>query len=281
MNIPDYVEEILAKNLGSKGWSINKPSHGLSKESYIASNNIHKVFIKFDVNIKPLKRVCDLNLAPQLLSSGEYNKRTYIIQEFIEGKFPDRSWFTSNLIDLATFINKYHSDNTLFEILKKNSKLDYFSNVSDSLLFIEHDLGNIKDEASSDFERYLSQLRDKSSELSTVEVVPTHADPNYKNFLLTKNKIYMIDWDDVRLSDPIRDIAPLLWWYVNKKKWPILFNKLDMPINDTLMNRFYWWMARQSLTIAIFFAKRHDIQQTQYYLEDFSAALNQENNPHF
>jgi hypothetical protein len=239
------------------------------------------VFIKFDVNIKPLKRVCDLNLAPQLLSSGEYNKRTYIIQEFIEGKFPDRSWFTSNLIDLATFINKYHSDNTLFEILKKNSKLDYFSNVSDSLLFIEHDLGNIKDEASSDFERYLSQLRDKSSELSTVEVVPTHADPNYKNFLLTKNKIYMIDWDDVRLSDPIRDIAPLLWWYVNKKKWPILFNKLDMPINDTLMNRFYWWMARQSLTIAIFFAKRHDIQQTQYYLEDFSAALNQENNPHF
>ncbi len=40
----------------------------------------------------------------------------------------------------------------------------------------------------------------------------------------------MVDWDDIRLSDPMQDIGLLLWWYVAREYWPAFFQNYGLPI---------------------------------------------------
>lgn len=274
------VIDILQKTFHSSNWIIQKTKHGLSKETFKVSNDKKMYFVKFDVNIPPLVRVVELGIAPKIVVTGTCKNKTYIIQEFIDGYYPSRNWFNVNLKKLAEFIKIYHSDRMLFDILKKDSEIDYKMNVQSSLKFVEKELEKVKeiikpDQIKNDLEKLISQ----SNNLIPVELTPIHTDPNYKNFLLFENKLYMLDWDDVRLSDPVRDIAPLLWWYVEKEKWQEFFKNFGLDLNDDLLNRIYWWMARQSLTIAIFFAKKKDENQVNNYLADFKSALNRDTNP--
>lgn len=275
------IEKILYNTFKTSGWIIQKPPYGLSKETYVAQNGPKRVFIKFEVNIPPLKRVSDLGLAPCLLSSGTYHNRTYVIQQFVKGIIPTRKWINNNLKKLAELIKSYHSDKELFYILKNNSKLDYKNNVNDSLKFVEKQLEEVKQIiiTNKNIENGIKKLMNESKNLRPVPLTVIHTDPNYKNMLLVGNRLYILDWDDVRISDPVRDIAPLLWWYIDKNKWPMFFNYLGIEMIDSLMNRFYWWMARQSLTIAIFFAKKNDVKKVNKYLVDFAAALNHSDNP--
>ncbi len=275
------IEEILNNTFKTGGWIIKKPLHGLTKETHIAQSGQKKVFLKFDVNVPPLKRLSDLGVTPRLLSYGTYHNRTYIIQEFINGTYPTREWINNNLNRLAKFIKIYHSDQKLFNILKSNSELDYRKNVDNSLKFVNKQLAEVKQIiiTNKKIEDGVKKLIDESKNLEPVELAPIHADPNYKNILLVNNQLYMFDWDDIRISDPIRDIAPLLWWYVDENKWAAFFDYFGIKITKSLMDKFYWWMAKQSLTIAIFFAKKNDVKKVKGYLTDFSAALNHQNNP--
>lgn len=54
-------------------------------------------------------------------------------------------------------------------------------------------------------------LTSHQSALPDEALVPTHGDISPKNFLITPHGLLMVDWDDVALADPLRDLGPLLW----------------------------------------------------------------------
>ena len=121
------------------------------------------------------------------------------------------------------------------------------------------------------------ELKHEAYTLHFDTMVPVHPDPNTKNMLLVDSRLMMVDWDNLQLSDPMRDAGLLLWWYVSPKQWPIFFQTYGLELDDKLANRIYWWAARNSLAIALWHVE-HKFDCTDF-LRDFIKALNNSNNP--
>ncbi len=121
-------------------------------------------------------------------------------------------------------------------------------------------------------------LKAQAQSLQPVKLVPVHPDPNTKNMLLVGNVLHTVDWDDIILSDPMRDAGQLLWWYVARKQWDEFFAAYSLPLDGALMRRIYWWAARTSFAIALWHVEHsHDCMP---FLKDFVAAIHGEGNPH-
>ena len=121
-------------------------------------------------------------------------------------------------------------------------------------------------------------LRRRSGDLLARGLVATHGDPNRKNLILTDG-VYLVDWDDLALSDPLRDIGQLLWWYVPRNKWKHFFEHFGLDTDDA-PDGLYWWVAAESLDVAIKLAEGRDHLHAQEFLDDFAAAIEQHANPH-
>ena len=122
------------------------------------------------------------------------------------------------------------------------------------------------------------KLKARSTCLDAVPLVPVHPDPNTKNILLTSDSLLMVDWDDMQLSDPMRDAGLLLWWYVAHHQWHEFFEAYGLTMNNGLIERIYWWAARTSFAIALWHVEHG--YDCRAFLLDFLAATNMESNPH-
>lgn len=106
----EEVRLILQKHFHRADGGITKPVDGQQKQCYIAQSEERRVFIKFDVPIPTSQRLGEIGAAPRVITSGIANGRSYIIQEYIAGSYPDRRWLAAHLPLLATFIRRYHDD---------------------------------------------------------------------------------------------------------------------------------------------------------------------------
>lgn len=106
----ENVRYILQKHFPKTKWNISQPKDGQLRASYIAQNERQRVFIKCNVPIDALHRLGEIEVAPRVLASGMCEGTTYVVQEYITGKYPDRRWFARYLPFLATFIRRYHDD---------------------------------------------------------------------------------------------------------------------------------------------------------------------------
>lgn len=73
--------------------------------------------------------------------------------------------------------------------------------------------------------------------------------------LVTRRRLTMIDWDDVLLSDPMRDVGLMLWWYLPQRAWPAFFEVYGPPMDR---NRIFWWVAKRSAELALWLGTRRD-----------------------
>ncbi len=267
------VEEIFKQHFPNKQWKISNPPDGMSSQVYIADGGQEKVFIKLSPHHSAaVKRLAELGLTPSVLFSGTYDNQPYIIQEFIDGKYPDRKWFANNLDTLAMFIHKYHSDDQLKQLLTSDELQTYEGHIKNELTVLEQSISESGSDVfdTKEVRDAIHLLKEKCKKLKVVPLVPTHADPNSKNFLLTSKGIMMVDWDDIILSDPMKDIGVMLWWYVPKEKWKIFFEHYGQEIDE---DKIYWWTARASIQIATWFAKRGDRENAQFFINDFLRAI--------
>ncbi|MGH2397215.1 MAG: phosphotransferase [bacterium] len=245
------INRILEEKLKMQGWTIEKPRKGRSKESYVADCGDVRVFVKFDVSDHLLKRLAELRVAPPLLASGHHGGRPFVIQQFVAGPYPERRWFAEHLSELAAFIRTYQNDERLRALLTAKRDPHYRQHIADELDAMR---GQLETASSpiicSDLIRDgFRRLQAQAKVLEEVKLVPTHTDPNRKNFILSGEQFVMIDWDDLFLSDPLRDVGLLLWWYVPKDKWKEFFGAYGQTVDRALLHRLYWWAAQRSLAI--------------------------------
>ncbi len=238
--------------------------------------------MKFDVSIWILQRLAELRVAPPLLGSGHYNNRAFVIQQFIDGSYPDPRWFVEHVSEIARIIRRYQSDGPLRSVMSADKAPSYRQHVARELSTLKE---RVKKRAlpafiSPAFRDGFGRFEEQAENLEKVALVPTHADPNYKNFLLMGDQVFMIDWDAITLSDPLRDVGPLLWWYVPKGKWGEFFDAYGEHLNQNLLDRLYCWTTRESLAVALWLEERGDRTEVHDFLEDFAAAIGHKDNPH-
>ncbi len=236
--------------------------------------------MKFDISVAPLHRLGEIGIAPRVLASGVLDDKRYVVQEYITGTYPNWQWFAHNLPTLAAFIKRYHSDQELAIILAEGADTDYHEHIAAEIAelatqFQSLDANELREPT---IVAAFELLKAQAHKLQPVKLVPIHADPNTKNMLLMGDTLRMVDWDDIKLSDPMRDAGQLLWWYVAKRQWGDFFAAYGLPVNEALIERIYWWAARTSLAIALWHIE-HSYDCTPF-LQDFVAAIHGESNPH-
>ncbi|HEV2067617.1 MAG TPA: phosphotransferase, partial [Thermomicrobiales bacterium] len=128
----------------------------------------------------------------------------------------------------------------------------------------------------------LARLHMSRHPLNEVPLVPAHTDPSPSNVLVASGRIYLVDWDGITLSDPMRDIGLLLWWCAPPERWAALLERFWLPDANSAasIDRIYWWSAVNSLRAALWI-DRHtsDEGAIASFLEDFREAEARRPNP--
>jgi aminoglycoside phosphotransferase (APT) family kinase protein len=279
-NSLEIVRSILRRHFQVSQWNITNPPDGQQKACFVARSADQSVFIKLDVPIAALHRLGEIGVAPQVLASGEVGGISYVIQEFVVGMYPDRQWFANHLATLARFIKRYHDDYPLTALLSMHVTTGFANHITLDLSTLEQQFRSLDVTELHTLEVELSfeRLKSWSKHLNSAILVPIHPDPNTKNILLFNDSLVMVDWDDMKLSDPMRDVGLLLWWYVSQHRWEEFFREFGLQMDEALLERIFWWAARTSFAIALWHIEHG--YDCQAFLKDFQAALNKENNPH-
>lgn len=274
--IRDRVDKLLESALGG-GWTVTRPRDGWAETAFVAEHGDRRAFVKVDVQIPILHRLAALGIVPPILAAGEYDGLSYVIQEFIEAPNPEPPWFANHLNELAILIRTYQQDETLKALLAATN-LTY---LADDLGWVEQcyqALSHAFDPSTlrPAYAHWLDQLPN----VRGAPVVATHGDLSRKNLLPVLGRIFLVDWDEVSLSDPMRDIGPLLWWYVPPARWPEFVRGYATSLGDSVIERAYWWSARTSLEVAHGFYEHGYRDRSEDFLEDFLAAAAAQDNPH-
>jgi thiamine kinase-like enzyme len=275
------VREILANHFLQQGWVLRKATQGLTSKCFIATSDGLELFVKLEEPGHVAQRAAELGIAPRVLAAGSHDGTPYIVQEYLHGTHPDRGWFARHLPQLAALIRKYHHDPVLAALLSKGEAPGYVEYIDTLLGDLEAQLTGLPDSPhKAELSPLLDELKDRARHLEPEDLVPTHADPNYNNFLLVGERVYLLDWDRASLSDPIRDVGPLLWWYVPEEKWPEFFAAFSLGLEKQAARKVYWWAAWQSCMVALWFARLGYPELAEPFIVDFRAALHGQANPH-
>jgi len=60
----EKVRQILQTKFQMSNWVITRPEDGQQKNGYVAQSDAYTVFIKFDVPVAVLQRLCEIEVAP-------------------------------------------------------------------------------------------------------------------------------------------------------------------------------------------------------------------------
>jgi thiamine kinase-like enzyme len=244
------IKKILNEKVKSGSWQLKDSPAGKSKTSYIAVLEDLKVFVKLESTNNALVRLSEIGITPKII----YVEENIIIQEFINGDYPTSDWIADNYDKFAKLIYKYHSDKKLKDILKKRISSDseapfttFLKEVRDWEKQID---GFSNDErAKNHLEKLVASRPKDISDLA----MPIHADPNICNFILKDNKIYSVDWDDIQLSDPLRDIGQFAWNYIPENKWELFVKECGFDFTAERKYRFFWWISILKLFVGFWF----------------------------
>lgn len=91
-----------------------------------------------------------------------------------------------------------------------------------------------------------------------------------------------MDWDGITLSDPLRDIGLILWWFVPPERWEAMFRRFWLPDAASAaaaIDRIFWWAAVTSLRVALWIDRHAPAAAIHSFLEDFHEAAARRPNP--
>ncbi len=274
------VKEVLYDTYSTGDWRIEKPLHGSKKECYIASHQDKKVFVKFGVDTQISQHLSEMKITPNVMSAGMYDGETFFIQEYFDGRHPDGEWLSRNMEQVAALINIYHSDNKLSSLLRHTHSMVYTDLIQQEVTSLYRRLEKCNDPQFKNeaFTIAYAKFLDLKNDLVPVGLVPTHNEPNNSNMLVRSDQLTIIDWDDICLADPIRDVGPFLWWYIPARDWERFLRIQGISLKPEVNRRIFWYAARISLEVAIWQAE-NKYDNSKAFLNDFFAAVNFLPNP--
>lgn len=245
----------------NKDWKIT-PIGGGTGEAFMGVRQDEKVFFKR--NTSPIVAVLSAEgITPKL----KWTQRTYsgdvlTAQEWIEAdKLKPTDMNSPDVIHLIRHIHQ--SDNLLLSLkrVQGGKKLpvdftnDYYKNLPNNL-------------ANHHFFNYVvSCLEDTvDDQFYNIDARVCHGDLYHSNFLRTSNgQIYLVDWEQVAIADPISDITNLLVAYYPPSQWQAWLDEYGLKINDNVYKRIQWYSLINCLyRIKQFYAEQrnHDLNET-------------------
>lgn len=246
-------------------WELH-PIAGGTGDAYMGIRSNEKVFFKR--NTSPfIAALSAEGIAPKLM----WTQRTYsgdilTAQEWKEGQLLTKDDMGST--EVINLIKRIHESDHLLLMLKRVGEKDcqpldfiniYFQDLSPSLAsnrFLNQVINHMEDSIDNDF--------------YDVRRTICHGDLNHNNFLKSQdNELYLVDWENVKIADPLSDITMVLVHYFNPSNWVDWFDIYDYSFNETFYKRVRWY----SMMNCLFLIKQYYAEGRQHKTNEFILLL--------
>lgn len=251
--------EWLQNEMG-KDWNI-RPAGGLTGHAYVAEKKGKRLFLKR--NSSPFLAVLSAEgIVPKLVWTKRMeNGDVVTAQEWLEGRELTHQEMQQEQV--AELLHKIHHSNELLHMLMRLGKKpvtsdELFVNITKKMS--DADMMHRHEEIGTALQN-LEQLLPKTRKQ---ELVVCHCDLNHNNLILTTdNDLFLIDWDNATIQDPVTDYGTLLNGYVPKENWNDWLEKYG-PANDKyLFERIYWYLLHDQLHYLSWHSERNEPLKVQ------------------
>jgi len=278
----DMLLRVLRAVTGEDRWTLELIESSGTGTAFAAVMPGRRLFVKWPAEVRPLCRLAELDIAPHVVATGLLGGLPFLVQEWVDGRAADRAWLRTHAADVMEVMHRYHSDSHLQKSLQMTSRVSAEQHHAEDLGTLR---SRLTEAALSEFrepvvQQACSRFLDPRNSPSLNPLVVTHGDPNSDNMMLTAGGIRLIDWDGAEIADPLRDLGPLLWWFLPPEEWASALVDYGSPL---AVNRraIEWWAARASLNAALWIdAHGGDARSVRTFVDDFLAAESGVNNPH-
>lgn len=268
--------EWLQNEMG-EDWDI-RPAGGLTGHAYVAEKRGKRLFLKR--NTSPFLAVLSAEgIVPKLVWTKRMeNGDVVTAQEWLEGRELTHQEMQQEQV--AELLHKIHHSTELLHMLMRLGKKPV---TSDELFKIInkklHDLNIMHNHEDIGIAlRRLEQLLPKTREQ---HLVVCHCDLNHNNLILTTdNDLFLIDWDNATIQDPISDYGMLLNGYVPKENWNAWLEKYGPANNEYLFERMYWYLLHDHLQYLSWHYERKEplkVKERLMKLQTLNKQMNQFN----
>ncbi|MGX7196785.1 phosphotransferase family protein [Enterococcus olivae] len=237
-------------------WDLH-PIKGDTGKAYIGLKAEDKVFIKR--NTTPmLAALSKEGITPKLIwTKRTGNGDTLTAQEWLEGRLldPEEIGQRNDVIDVLYHL---HHSQSLKDMLQKMGGIL----MTPQKMLQEYETDLPKSVAQNQFlsmvHYYLVQNIPNFKESDKTVV---HGDVNYRNWLVCRNYLYLVDWDSVMFADPAVDIGTILGHYLPISSWNHWLMSYGIHGNSENMEKIYWYALLSMLQEVKKYYKRNQFKK--------------------
>lgn len=256
----DWLQRILGKD-----WKIT-PAGGLTGDAYVAEKNNKKLFLKR--NSSPFLAVLSAEgIVPKLIWTRRMENGDVITaQEWVEGRELNPTEMQHHQV--AELLHKIHHSSELLHMLMRLGKKPVtpdggFTMIKQRLATSELCAGNEEVRLALTYLEQLLPITRKQKQ------VVCHGDLNHNNLLLTdEGNLFLIDWENAMIADPITDYGAVLQWYIPKENWDDWLSEYGVTKDKHLMERMYWYLLLDSLHYLSWHEERKEPSKVMERLRD-------------
>jgi hypothetical protein len=243
------------------------PLGGSTGRTWFASRVDDAAVVRLDASGRVLERVARLGIGPAVLASGRIGGRAYVIQQYVNAPSPGRPWLADHVEIVGRLFRAFAEDRALARLAKPLAAEKFAADLVETATTAGLDPARLG---------LVQALATEAPWIDPGDVVASHGDPNDSNFLVA-DRLLLVDWDDLRVADPLRDLGQFAWWYLPEPSWPSFLEIARLPWNEATRRRFYWWVAAESLDVGLRLLP-HDGAAAAHFFLDFERASRREPN---
>ncbi|MGT2930237.1 cell cycle regulator CcrZ [Streptococcus dentasini] len=242
-----------------------KPLRGKSGKAYVGTYpNGDRVFVK--MNTTPiLAALAKEQIAPQLLWAKRMsNGDVMSAQEWLNGRILNKQDMGSKQI-IQILLRMHRSRTLVNQLSQLNYKIetprdlviDWENNVPEQL------------RANSFLQSIAQELKDNLPEFDPEKATIVHGDLRHSNWVITTGGlIYLVDWDSVRLTDRMYDVAYMLSHYIPYTHWSEWLSYYGYKNNDLVMKKVAWFGQLSYLTQVLKCYDENDMEHVNQEIYD-------------
>lgn len=260
------MKRMFEQALGSE-WKVQSAG-GLTGDAYIGQHEEKRLFLKR--NSSPFLAVLSAEgLVPKLVWTKRMENGDVITaQEYLEGRKLEPEEMRRK--EVAQLLKKIHESSELLHMLMRLGIQPLSTIEQYEMLYM--------DVQESSFMQRLPEVGQGFTWLEELihatEAQPQvvcHCDLNHNNLMITEEgKVYLVDWDNATIADPIIDFGTVLMRYIPREDWQSWLQIYGVEENEQLMKRMYWYLIAETLHYIQWHHERNETERVKERIADLT-----------
>ncbi|GAA2760739.1 phosphotransferase [Actinopolymorpha rutila] len=268
-----YVREVLLREVGGPDWQISEPLGTGSKTRLVHRGSTALAVKLVDTPPRITARLSEIGVTPPIVAVGEYDKRRYTIQQAVTGPHPDRDWFAGNLPRWADLVRSYLDDDELHRLLAETPAF-WRLDVTGAVAVIDRSPAPTMPVLQEPgFRASLERWREQAEAVVRLPHQPIHPDAHVHNYVIAGGRPYLLDWEYVDLSDPLRDVGFQVCGSLHRGRWAEFLRRIGHAPSEELEIAMLWWAAFKMAMNAFFNDGRGDERGAAFHAHYFRMAV--------